>query len=127
MATSPPSNNDLASTLAFSSVTSDFFVSFAHLEELRNAVNAVRGAWGDPQLSWTDILNPSVNSCAYGTTSATPIAGQIVYAAHVMRLRCAMDNALIRGAVATSSYTDPDVTNLFVRAGHVTELQQRTQ
>src|SRR5207253_2490699 len=108
--TSAPSNNDEASTLSFTSVSSGATVSFSQFEELRSGMNAIRAAWGDVALSWPDILNQNVNSCSYGTVSAVPMAGQDVYAAHLIRLRCAMDNALARGGVTRGAYTDPDLT-----------------
>ena len=94
--------------------------------ELLTGVNSVRRAWGDPDFAWTDVLNPSVNSCAYGTVSTVPASGAVIYAAHIMRLRCAMDNALTRAGITPWPYTDPGVTNLPIRAVHVTDLQQRT-
>ena len=125
--TSPPSTNDIANTLTFTGVTTNAAISFMHFEQLRTSVNAVRAAWGDAALSWSDILNTSMNPCAYGTVATLPASGAVVYAAHVMRLRCAMDNALTRAGITPWSYTDPDLTNHFIRAIHVTDLQQRAQ
>ncbi len=123
---SVPSNNDLESTLSFTSVTTGTTISYAQFSELLSGVNSLRAGWGDPLFSWSDILNLSVNSCAYGTVGTTPAPGAIIYAAHVMRLRCAMDNALARAGITRPAYTDPDVTNLTIRAIHIIELQNRT-
>lgn len=58
--------------------------------------------------------------------STIPAPQAVIYAAHLMRLRCAMNNALIRAGITATGYTDPDVTGLVIRAIHVTELQGRT-
>jgi hypothetical protein len=55
-----------------------------------------------------------------------PQQGGVIYAAHILALRCAMDAALQRLGVATSAYTDPNVTGVAIKAVHVRELQQRT-
>ena len=124
--TSPASNNDLESTLSFTGVSANMTISYSHFSELLSAVNAVRAAWGDPAFSWADVLNTSTNPCGYVTVSTIPAPGAIIYAAHLMRLRCAMNNALIRAGITATGYTDPDVTGLVIRAIHVTELQGRT-
>ena len=97
---SGPSNNDEASTLTFQRVAAGDTVSFTHFDELlTSGVNAVRAAWGSSSWTWSDVLNQTTNTCGYGTVSQLPASGQLIYAAHLMRLRCAMDNALALGGV----------------------------
>jgi len=57
--------------------------------------------------------------------ATTPSPDAIVYAAHMMRLRCAMDNALTRAGITPWSYIDPDLTDQIIGAVHVSDLQQR--
>jgi hypothetical protein len=50
----------------------------------------------------------------------------VIYVAHILALRCAMNQALSRFGIATPGYTDPSLIGVIIRAVHVIELQQRT-
>jgi hypothetical protein len=120
VATSDYSNNDIESTLTFTSVTPNMRISCAHFNELLTGLNSVRWAAGDPPWSWSQLLTLS---CAQ---APVPQQGSVIYAAHILALRCAMDNALQRLGVASAGYTDPNLYGVRIKAIHVTELQQHT-
>jgi YD repeat-containing protein len=119
--TSDYSNTDIESTLAFTTVTTGMVITYAQFDELRAGLNALRWAAGDPPWSWSQL---NTQSCAQAPV--VPQQGGVIYAAHILALRCAMDTALQRLGVATRAYTDPNVTGVAIKAVHVRELQQRT-
>jgi hypothetical protein len=77
-------------------------VNFDHFEQIRTAINAIRGAQNSPALTWRQMLE------AAGFPNGIPVpdhnAG--IYAAHILALRTAIDAALAAVQVPTSGYTD---------------------
>ena len=116
------SNQDLATTISFISVTSGTTITFGQIDQLRTAVNAVRAANGWAALDWSSMIS---------APTPVPAVGVQVYGAHIMALRAKMDEA--RGALlggTQPAYTDPTLPGtprVAIRAIHVTELQGRAQ
>jgi YD repeat-containing protein len=116
--------NDLATTMTFASLQNGVTtVAFDHFEQIRTAINAVRGANNAAARSWRDILNDS----NYPQSIPTPDHNVGIYAAHILALRNAMDTALAMVQVATSGYTDSLTSPTPIRKVHITDLQQRAQ
>jgi YD repeat-containing protein len=121
--TSGFSNQDLATTVAFSDITSDRTVRLVDFTELLTAVNAVRaasaGAAGVP-LNWAGILQ----------SSPVPVLGGIIYGEYVMALRSAMEAALQPLGFSHHTYLDPTLPgspNVVIKAFHIKELRDRVQ
>ncbi len=108
------SNNDLASTMTFTSIANGGFIKRAHFDELLNAVNMVLAASGTAPVTW-----PS------GTA---PASGGFIHASQLTFLRNNMDGALRNLQISTPPYTDGTIT-ITTRASstHVRELQDRTR
>jgi YD repeat-containing protein len=119
--TSDYSNSDMESTLTFTNVVAGVTITYAQFNELLTGLNALRWAAGDPPWSWSQL---NTQSCAQAPI--VPQQGGRIYAAHVLALRCAMDNALQRLGVAATAYTDQSLVGVPIKAVHVRELQQRT-
>jgi YD repeat-containing protein len=119
--TSGYSNSDMESTLTFTNVAAGVTVTYAQFNELLTGLNALRWAAGDPPWSWSQV---NTQGCA--PAPIVPQQGGVIYAAHILALRCAMDNALQRVGVATTTYTDQSLVGVPIKAVHVRELQQRT-
>jgi hypothetical protein len=110
------SNVDMATTIVFTDdpiqggVTK---VKAVHLNELRQAVNAVRSAAGLAAQTWTD-------STLQGTT---------IKAVHVQELRTSLNQALTVLGLPTQGYTDPTLTGgaTVIRKEHFQELRNRVK
>lgn len=110
------SNIDLATTIIFfedpvmAGVT---LVQAVHVEQLRQAVNAVRMTAELPAASWTD---PSLQ-------------GVVIKAVHINELRSSLDPALSALGFGTGGYTDqPVIQNVTtIMAVHVNEIRQRVK
>jgi hypothetical protein len=101
------SNNDLATTVAFTSIVAHSTpVSAAHLTQLQDAVNYARQAVGLGNATYTGGVTPS----------------QTVLAQHIYDLRIAL-NAVCAQLNITTSYAYPNVTGQWIRAKDMTELQ----
>jgi RHS repeat-associated protein len=86
-------------------------VKAQHLQELRQAVNAVRGVAGLTAATWTDASLTSV----------------VIKAAHIQELRDRLNEALSALSISVSPFTDPTLTvgGTLIRRVHVEELRQR--
>lgn len=120
------SNIDASVTIAFTSISSNpTGVAYAHLSELLDAVNAVRGISGTAPKSWSEMLS----DIGAGTTPVPTQYGPI-YGAHLMALRNALNNALSAIGVGTTFYTDPTLPGappVGIRKLHIQELRDRAQ
>ncbi len=125
--TSPLSNQDIATTMLFSSVSSNSPILLVHVTELLAAVNAVRaaspGSAGAP-VTWEQILQGS-------PSQPVPTLHGPIYGENIMALRRTMDAALqtLLG-ITPPAYTDPTLPGsprVRIKAIHVTELRSRAQ
>jgi len=109
------SNVDIATTIVFTDdplVASTTLILAVHINEVRQAVNAVRAAAGLSAASWTD----------------SSLSGVEIKAVHVTELRSNLDAARTALGLSTSAYTDtltPATT--IVKAVHVNELRDRVK
>jgi hypothetical protein len=108
--TSDYSAADLALTYTFTDGTLQPGVTpvkLAHLTELRNAANAVRGLGGLGAITWAD---------------ASP---QLIRSSHVDELRTAINQARTALVLTTATFTDPTLTvgTTLIRAAHFEELR----
>jgi hypothetical protein len=119
--TSGFSNQDLATTVAFSDIVSDTRIRLVVFTELLTAVNAVRAANGWSSVNWADILN----------SSPVPAVNGIVYGEYIMVLRLKMDDALSHLlGIQPPGYTDPTLPGspkVIIKAIHINELRGRVQ
>jgi hypothetical protein len=114
------SNNDLATTITFSVLTSgESLIQSLHFDEVLTGINLVRAANGSPPLSWSAILPVG---------KPAPGPGVLVFREHLTSLRTYMDLAVQALGIATTGYTDPVVDGtVLIKAAHVFELRSRTQ
>ncbi|HYK02282.1 MAG TPA: hypothetical protein VE974_11035 [Thermoanaerobaculia bacterium] len=115
-AQSAPSNNDLATLIAYLSAGADTRVDYRHFDQLLSAVNAIRAAAGLGELTWAAILPAG---------TAPPAADGFIRAAHITALRTWMDNALQAHELAVSAYADP--VPIWFRFTPIEQLRERTQ
>jgi len=104
---------DLATTVIFTNdplVVRSTVVKFAHINELRTAVSAVRALAG---------------LGAYSFTDATLTTGTKIKAVHITDLRTALDAARSTLLLSALAYTDPTLTvhATSVKAAHLQELR----
>jgi len=123
--TSPFSDQDLATTVAFTSLSQDPVIRLAHFNELLAAVNVVRAAnpGGGTAVTWSQILQ--------GTPPPPPAANELVYGEHILALRRTLDAALstLLG-ITPSAYIDPNLPGsprVAIKAIHLTEIRSRMQ
>jgi len=120
---SPYTANDLATTMPFATLQSGVTtVSFNQFDQILTAINAVRMAHNDGALTWRQVLDQA----GYQSVPV-PASNGLVYAAHVLALRNAMNAALANVQVATSVYTDSLTSPTVIKALHIVQLQQRAQ
>jgi len=120
---SPYTANDLATTMSFANPqTNGTHVNFDHFEQIRTAINAILVAQNGTQLTWRQILDAS----GYPNVPV-PDHNARVYAAHILALRNSMNAALGGVQVAVSGYTDSLTSPTWIKALHITQLQQRAQ
>jgi hypothetical protein len=112
------SNVDVATTMAFTSVTSGMLISYTHMEQLLAAVNAVRAAAGWAAVSWNNIL---------ASNQPLPSPNVAIVPAHILATRGRMNEALQALGVVTGGYTDPDPALKRIQSIHIWELQRRAQ
>lgn len=121
-AESPPSNVDLATTVAFTDPQDPIgavTVKADHINQLRTAVNAARAYFSLPAFNgWTDM--PIVG----GGLNATVVKGD-----HITELRLHLDEALGPPAIP---YTDPGTApgslhNVVIKGAHIDELRKRVR
>jgi YD repeat-containing protein len=125
--TSPFSDQDLATTVAFTSLTQDPVIRLAHFNELLAAINVVRAAnpgSAGTAVTWAQIIQGS-------PAPPAPALNGIVYGEHMLALRRTLDSALqtLLG-ITPASYIDPNLPGsprIFIKAIHVTELRSRMQ
>ena len=118
-----PYTSDLATTMSFTAIQQNMAIAFAHFDQIRLAVNSIRAAHGDPDLSWRQILDHGGYS-----SGIEPGQGSLIDAVHLLALRDAMNKARAAvGVPAATSYTDTLSMPTPIRATHLTELQQRAQ
>jgi hypothetical protein len=113
-ASSSYSNTDLATTMIFTDdplTAGVTMIKAQHLDELRQAVNAVRALANLQPASWTD---PS-------------LSGVAIKSAHLQELRTNLDQALSALGVVTSPYTDPSLASAFIKKVHIEELRARVK
>jgi hypothetical protein len=121
---SPPSAHDLAIVIAFTSVLPNMAVADEPLHELLGAINAIRRAGGYGNTSWTAILQSPGGGLP---VPPPPGPGAVVYGEHIAALRRAMDAARAALLLPNAPYPDPNLTNLTIKASHITDLQERAQ
>jgi YD repeat-containing protein len=122
--TSSFSNQDLATTVAFTDIVNDPRIRLVVFTELLTAVNAVRAGAGAGPVAWAGILQGS-------PAPPAPAVNGIVYGEHVLALRREMEYArqLLLG-IQPQGYTDPVLPGspkIIVKAIHITELRGRVQ
>jgi hypothetical protein len=119
--TSAFSNQDLATTVAFTDIVNDATIRLVVFTELLTAVNAVRAANGWSSVNWADIL----------ASSPVPAVNGIVYGEYIMVLRLKMDDALSHLlGIQPPGYTDPTLPGspkVIIKAIHINELRGRVQ
>jgi hypothetical protein len=93
-------------------------VAADHFEELLVAINAIRYAAGQTSKTWAQMLPSGIPAPAIGGT---------VRAAHLLALRSEMDAALSANSITLQSYTDSLAQPTWIKAVHLTELQERTK
>ena len=93
-------------------------ISSAHFDELLAGVNALRTANGWAGVTWQAILPANM---------PPPVAGSVVYAAHIRALREQMTLALSGLGVPTVGYDDPDLDAATIKATHVEQLRGATR
>ncbi len=119
---SPPSNIDLATTVAFTNdplqqqtpTTTGTTIKADHLKELRQAVNAVRALVGLSPASWTH-------------PDPEPAQRRNIYLADVTELRSNLDAALSILGIQQPYQTDPNLSGGYVKAAHFQELRERVK
>ena len=117
--TSSASNADLATTIAFTSLIPDVTdLQASHLDEMLNAVSAVRVAGGSAATTWSAILPVG--------TPAPAVDGDVL-SQHILSLRTAMNSARTALGFAAISYTDPALTDYDIRLIHQTEIRGGAQ
>jgi len=112
---SPPSNRDLATTVAFTdpSITSaPLTIKAAHVEELRHAVQQARYAAGLDYFPWT---NPG------------SIDGVSMKATHITELRTALNQARVALGISAITFTDASLAGVVAKKIHVTQLRSGVQ
>jgi hypothetical protein len=118
------SNQDLATTIAFTDIAADPRIRLVEFTELLAAVNAVRAADGWSAVAWSQILTGS-------PAPPAPALNGIVYGEHIMALRRTMDDALSHLlGIVPQAYTDPNLPGspkVVIKAIHITELRGRVQ
>jgi len=124
--TSSFSDQDLATTVAFTSLSQDPVIRLAHFNELLAAVNVVRAAnpGGGTAVTWSQILQ--------GTPPPPPPAANgLVFGEHILALRRTLDAALSALLGTTpSAYIDPNLPGsprVAIKAIHLTEIRSRMQ
>jgi hypothetical protein len=113
---SPYSNADVATIMTFTNPGG--VVQAAYLNEVLQAVNAVRAAAGWAAVTWADILAPD---------QPTPAPSALITGAHILAPRARMNEALQALGVPVSGYTDPDLRLRKVQAFHIAEIEGRAQ
>ncbi|HEV7426781.1 MAG TPA: hypothetical protein VGQ46_10470 [Thermoanaerobaculia bacterium] len=121
------SDQDLATTVSFTSLTQETGIRAAHLNQLLDAVNVVRAAnpgSAGTLVTWAQILQGS-------PAPPAPALNGIVYGEHILALRRTLDAALqtLLG-IAPAAYIDPNLPGsprVFIKAVHLTELRSRMQ
>ena len=100
------SNVDLATTFVFTDpvLTPGTVIRAAHLQEVRDAVDALRVTIGLPTVAW---LDPS-------------LTGVVVKAAHLVQLRNAINETRAAIGLAPATFSDPLTV---IRAAHIEELR----
>jgi len=126
---SGPSNNDVASSFVFAPVSSGQQILFVYFDDvLQHGINPLLTATGNPTRTWHDIDNVSGTDCTISAPSdPDPVTHSTILAAHMLALRCAMNRALMSAGVPLTAYTDPSPANVFIKAVHINELQNRTK
>ena len=104
--------------MTFTPVVAGMTIDDAHVDELRQALNALRIVAGWTSVEWSDILAAGV---------VAPAAGASIRGDHCAALRREMNNALQAVGAVTVPYTDPTLPGTLIKAVHLTELQQRAQ
>jgi YD repeat-containing protein len=122
------STRDIATRMTFADVhapngSGAVVIQFSHLEELRQAMNAVRSVAGDGPLSWEQILAPYVPP----DSLPPPAPGHRVRAVFMIALRAKMNEALSNALMPTAPYTDDFQVPTRIKAIHTLELQQRAR
>jgi hypothetical protein len=125
--TSPFSDQDLATTVTFTSLSQDPAIRLAHFNELLAALNVVRGAnagSAGAAVSWPQILQGS-------PAPPPPALNGLAYGEHILALRRTLDAALqtLLG-ITPSAYIDPTLPGsprVVIKAIHVTEIRSRMQ
>lgn len=112
-AVSPPSNVDLATTIAFTDDPLVAIVKAIHFTELRTAVDAVRAAAGVGKATYTNAIT----------------AGAVIKAADLTELRSNLDQARSLIGVPPLLYFDPAITpgGTTIKRVHITEIRAGTQ
>lgn len=110
------SNADVATTVIFTNqpLLPDVLIKAEHMEQLRQAVNAVRVAAGLPAANWTD---PTLSSSVF------------IKAAHIEELRSNLDAALDVFDIPAAAYTDQTLAPNFtlLRAVLWQEIRDRVK
>lgn len=123
---SPPSNIDLATAIEFAD---DPLVSYSdnpnsatpikaiHLNQLRQAVNAVRALAGLAVATWT-----------YPDPVSLPLdQRRPVYVTDLQDLRTNLDTALSALGLTVTGYTDPSLSGVRIQKVHINEIRQRVK
>lgn len=108
------SNPDLATTIIFTDdplTANATTIKAVHLDQLRQAVNAVRATAGLGANTWTDAT----------------LLGVFAKAVHVQELRTGLDQALTALSMTVSSYTDASLPGVFIKKAHIEELRTRVK
>ena len=123
---SPSSNIDLATAIAFED---DPLISYTenpgsatpikaiHLNQLRQAVNAVRTLAAKAAATWT-----------YPDPVSTPVEQRRrIYAVDVEELRTNLDDALSTLGLPVGGYTDSSLSGIRIQAVHLNEIRRRVK
>jgi YD repeat-containing protein len=126
---SAPSNKDAANSFVFAAVNSGQQILFADFDALlQHGINRLLTATGNPTRSWHDIDNVSGADCTISAASdPDPVNHTPILGAHMLALRCAMNRALTSAGVPLTAFIDPSLVNVFIKAVHINELQNRTR
>jgi YD repeat-containing protein len=125
--TSPFSDQDLATTVVFTSLSQDPAIRVAHFNELLAAINVVRAAnpgSAGTAVTWAQILQGS-------PAPPSPAGNGTVYGEHILALRRTLDAALqtLLG-ITPSAYIDstlPGSPRVAIKAIHLMEIRSRMQ